>query len=186
MEAATADGGGLAPSPIVRGSPERLKDLMEQYQQAHVQGVASAAGCVISDPRIDEGVDLFLTHRADQHRDDKVARLEVQLKATAHELSAGGAQISVSMKRKRYNYFRTPNPTIPKIVVIMHLPEKQDDWLRIGKDYTKVHYGAYWVNLDGLPETDAQSIVVSAPTANRFTDIELCKMMLRIGRGGKP
>ncbi|MGV0715903.1 DUF4365 domain-containing protein [Mycolicibacterium sp. XJ662] len=184
MGATTAGAGGL--SPVVRGSPERLKDLMEQYQQAHVQGVASAAGCVVSEPRIDEGVDLILTHKANQHRDDKVARLEVQLKATAHELSADGSRISVSMKKDRYNYFRTPSPIIPKIVVIMHLPKKQDDWLSLGKDYTQVHYGAYWVNLEEKPETDAPTITVSAPTANKFTDVELCKMMVRIGQGGKP
>lgn len=159
---------------------------MEQYQQAHVQGVASAAGCVISEPRVDEGVDLVLTHRADQHRDDKRARLEVQLKATAHNLSADGSTISVSMKKNRYNYFCTPNPIIPKIVVIMHLPREQEDWLKVGGDHTQVHYGAYWVNLDGQPTTDAITITVSAPTANRFTDIELCKMMVRIGQGGKP
>jgi hypothetical protein len=100
------ESGEKAPS-CLRGSPERIKDLMEQYQQAYVLSVASAAGCVLSEPRLDEGVDVFLTHRADVHLSDHVARLEIQLKATARKLSADGSRISASVERKRYDYFRS-------------------------------------------------------------------------------
>jgi hypothetical protein len=68
----------------------------------------------------------------------------------------------------------------------MHLPEEQDSWLKLSDDSLHVHHGAYWVNLDGAPEKDQKYITVSAPTTNKFTDIELCNMMERIGQGGKP
>jgi hypothetical protein len=90
------------------------------------------------------------------------------------------------MRRKRYDYFRSLNPAVRKIVVIMHLPEEQDLWLKLGEDCLHVHHGAYWVNLDGAPDKDQNYITVSAPTTSKFTDIELCNMMERIGQGGKP
>lgn len=163
---------------------------MERFQLAYIRGVAAASGVVVSEPEIDDGIDVNLTHKSTEHtaKDDLTARLEVQLKATGVRFSADGSRVSASMRMDRYDYFRTHEPSLPKIVVIMHLPRLQDEWVRETKDSIELFHLAYWVNLSGLPAGDPsnETITVSASTSNVFSDYSLCAMMARIGKGGFP
>lgn len=58
--------------------------MMESLQISYVCAVAAAAGCGIRSIEIDEGVDIVLTHISANHTaiSDRVARLEIQMKAT--------------------------------------------------------------------------------------------------------
>ena len=159
---------------------------MEAFQESYVRAVIAASGAVLGVPGIDEGVDLTLTHRADVHGDDGVARLEIQLKSTADASNIKDAHVSASMSAARYNYFRTPNPTIPKIVVILALPSVVDDWLLASHDELLIRHCCYWVNLAGEPAISTASTTVHAPRANIFDDHALCAMMERVGQGGAP
>ncbi|MEU2254445.1 DUF4365 domain-containing protein [Nocardia xishanensis] len=171
---------------VLRGSPSRKTDLMEAFQEAYVRAVAAAAGCVVvGRPEIDEGVDIILSHTSNQHRAGK-ARLEIQMKATATALSADGSSISARIGRNRYDYFRTDDPAVSKIVVIMHIPRLQDDWLYLTDDALMLRHRSYWVSLHGYPATTTDSVTVAAPCSNKFDDIALCEMMEKVGRGGRP
>ena len=56
----------LLPSrPPIRGLPHRKTNFMEQFQLNYVRAVAAAAGCLSGDSSIDDGIDLFLCHKAD-------------------------------------------------------------------------------------------------------------------------
>jgi hypothetical protein len=178
----------LLPSrPPLRGSPKRHTDLMEALQASYVRAVAAAAGCVIAGkPEIDEGVDIVLTHTADAHQAEHVARLEIQMKSTSDFDGASNDYISASMTRKRWNYFCTSDPTIDKIIVIMFIPRDQQDWTIASHDTLSVRHCAYWVNIAGEPETAQDHITIKAPTSQIFDDVALCDMMERIGQGGKP
>lgn len=174
----------------LRGSPSRYKNHMEQFQLGYIRSIAAASGVVVSEPVIDEGIDVFLTHRSEEHtaKDDGAARLEVQLKSTGVRFSADGSRVSASMRMDRYDYYRTADPVLPKIVVIMHVPKLQDEWIRETTDSLQLHHLGYWVNLSGLPAGDPENETktVSALTSNIFTDHTLCAMMARIGKGEQP
>ena len=174
-----------APLPaIVRGSPKRISDLKEAYEEGWVRAVAAASGVVVARPDIDEGIDLYLTHRSQLHVGGEPARLEVQLKAT--ETSANNTGFSVQIERDRYDYLRLPNPAIKKILIVMSVPRSQDDWVHATDRRSRIRHSAYWVNLDGAPATTAAKPSVTAPRSQRFDDRALCEMMVRIGQGGKP
>ncbi|WP_249645125.1 DUF4365 domain-containing protein [Nocardia sputi] len=178
--------GPARPASILRGSPSRRTDLMEAFQEAYVRAVAAAAGCVVvGRPEIDEGVDIVLSHTSNRHRAGR-ARLEIQMKATATALAADGASINARITRNRYDYFRTDDPAVAKIVVIMHVPKLQDDWVYLSDDALVVRHRAYWVSLCGFPATSSADITVSAPCSNTFDDITLCKIMERVGKGDRP
>jgi len=170
----------------VRGSPKRYTDFMEAFQEAYVRSVAAAAGCVIGRPEIDEGIDLSLTHRAENHNGDGVARLEVQMKATAVSMPQDCAFVSSSISRDRHNYFCSENPTVPKIVVIMVMPKNPANWLDATSEALLLRNCAYWVNLEGNSEVATNKVTIKAPTSQPFTDVALCGIMDRIGKGDKP
>ncbi|PZF09194.1 DUF4365 domain-containing protein [Curtobacterium sp. MCPF17_011] len=158
---------------------------MEALQGAYVRSVAAASGAGISVPEIDEGIDYVLTHRADSHLFD-TARLEMQLKSTTRESNANSNTISVQLTKKRYDYLRTPDPTVPKILVMMTVPAKQADWIHADHDRLHVRHASFWLNLEGFPASTAKNPTVSVPIHQIFDDIALCAMMSRIGQGGKP
>ena len=172
----------------LRGSPSRESQFKEQLQDGYLHAVCAAAGCGMSYTKLDEGVDWTLTHRSSLHTasTDGVARLEMQLKATSKPIRDG--VISASMSKDRYDYYRTVDPSVHKVVVVMSVPTNQAHWIYARTKGLMLHRCAYWVNLAGAPPiaNGAQSITVKAPLENVFNDISLCSMMERIGTGGKP
>lgn len=175
------DVANIAAPPVVRGSSTRDTEMMESFQEAYVRGVAAAAGCVVyGKPEIDEGVDIVLTHRADIHLiGDKTAHLEIQMKSSADGPIENGEYISATLRRSRYDDFRAENITVNKIVVILHMPENQEEWVTLGDTALSLHHLAYWVNLQGLPaiaDPEQKSITVRAPTSQYFDDVALCRI----------
>ncbi|BCO46431.1 DUF4365 domain-containing protein [Mycobacterium intracellulare] len=187
--AAAQEGEDVLPA-VVRGSPSRIDEMMEAFQEAYVRGVAAAAGCVVGAPEIDEGVDVTLTHTSDIHlRDDKKAHLEVQMKSSAYGPIENGQFVSTSLKRARYDEFRAVDVAVHKIIVILHMPVLQEDWLTVGADALHLHHRAYWVSIRGMPpipNAQQASFTVRAPTVQVFDDITLCHIMQRIGQKGAP
>lgn len=175
-------------APLLRGSPSRESEFKEQLQDGYLHAVCAAAGCGMSYTKLDEGVDWSLTHRSPQHSasTDGVARLEMQLKATTKPINDGF--ISASMSRARYDYYRVIDPSVHKIIVVMSVPSNPAHWIFARHKGLMLHRCAYWVNLAGMPEiaTSAESITIKAPLENVFNDVSLCRIMERIGEGGKP
>lgn len=188
---AVATGEGQAPSPaqppVLRGSEKRITDLMEAFQESYVRGVAAASGCVIvGKPEIDEGIDLMLSHRHESHQKDKFALLQIQMKASAEGLVENGKFVKTSLRNDRYELFSHDDPSIHRIVVILHIPENQADWLRVTKKALLLHHRAYWVSIQGQPASTADRVTVKAPATQVFDDLALCRIMAKIGQGGAP
>ncbi len=181
-------GPAAAPTPVLRGSPQRRSDFKEQLQLGYIGAIAAAAGCVLSTPFIDEGIDLTATHRSDAHTypSDNVARLEIQLKATASFVGVESDHVSVTMRRDRWDYYRTFHNTLDKIVVILSLPEGPDGWTMADHDSLSIYHCAYWVNVANEPVSDLVRPIVKAPKTQIFDDVALCEIMQRIGQGGRP
>ena len=160
---------------------------MEQLQEGYVRAVAAAAGCVVSKPEIDEGIDLVLTHKSQAHwLTDKKARLEVQLKATSQQDALANGSIRAEIDGHRFNELAVANPTVHKIVVVMLIPQLQEHWTYARAKGLTIHRCAYWVNLADLPPVTAKTTTVAAPTSQVFDDVTLCGIMQRIGSGGQP
>lgn len=170
---------------ILRGSPKRLSNFKEQLQESYVRAVAAAAGCVVSAPGVDEGVDLQLTHRSSSHLHGTAA-LELQLKATERYSGTDPDYFDVVLGRDNFDFFRYETPTVHRVVVVMNLPRSVDDWLSASHDHLRVHHAAYWVSIRGREASDAQNVTVRVPRTQVFDDVALCNIMARIGQGGAP
>lgn len=170
----------------LRGSPERISNFKEKFQEGYVRAVASAAGCnVIGNPEIDEGIDISLSHKSEFHQISDV-RLDIQMKASSRIIQPDDSFITTRLSRKRFEQLAIPNPTINKIVLIMALPESQEDWVRASQEKLELYHAMYWVNLAGLPHSGSESVMIKAPLTQVFDDVALCGIMTRIGRGGTP
>lgn len=171
--------------PVIRGLPTRPTNLMELFQLSIVEATAAAAGCNVSSPKIDNGIDVDLTHEFPNQED---AMVRVQLKAVTSGWNTDRTSISAKLSRKRYDQMRRPAPRLRRILVVMDLPASQADWIKQRSPYTIAKHGCYWINLDGAApfQGNGDVVTVSVPATNVFDDVALCQMMARIRADGAP
>lgn len=89
MAIAQPERGGLLPE---RTAPSRgslaTTACMETLQVGYLHAVAAAAGCSLSQPFPDNGIDWHVSHSAPGHTVDDEVTIKVQLKAT-YQLAPG-------------------------------------------------------------------------------------------------
>ncbi|MFE6477028.1 DUF4365 domain-containing protein [Streptomyces rochei] len=207
MAIAQPERGGLLPE---RTAPSRgslaVTACMETLQVGYLHAVAAAAGCSLSQPFPDNGIDWHVSHSAPGHTVDDEVTIKVQLKATyqlapnppARRPPPPSTERGVPPPRHTGRFFsftldndhlaklaRTP-VSVHKILVVMIVPRSQDQWLRAGHDRLDLRHCCYWTNLAGHPITGRRRTTVRIPTARIFDDRALCEIMTRVGTGGKP
>ncbi|MDI9885674.1 MULTISPECIES: DUF4365 domain-containing protein [Streptomyces] len=160
---------------------------METLQVGYLHAVAAAAGCSLSQPFPDNGIDWHVSHSAPGHTVDDEVTIKVQLKAT-YQLAPHppGPAFSFTLDNEHLvKLARTP-VSVHKILVVMIVPRTRDEWLRAGHDRLDLRHCCYWTNLAGHPVTGRRRTTVRIPTSRIFDDRALCEIMTRVGTGGRP
>ncbi|MFB7867811.1 MULTISPECIES: DUF4365 domain-containing protein [unclassified Streptomyces] len=191
MALAQPESGGL---PTQRADPLRgslaTTACMETLQVGYLHAVAAAAGCSLSQPFPDNGIDWHVSHSAPGHTVDDEVTVKVQLKCTyqipPRRPVADPGTFSFTLDNEHLvKLARTP-VAVHKILVVMLVPRDQGDWLRAGHDRLDLRHCCYWINLAGHPVTGRRRTTVRIPTARIFDDRALCEIMARVGVGGRP
>ncbi|MGW6459895.1 DUF4365 domain-containing protein [Streptomyces sp. NPDC055078] len=184
-------GGGLLPQrpSVVRGALATTA-CMETLQVGYLHAVAAAAGCSLSQPFPDSGIDWHVSHSSAGHLVDDEVTIKVQLKCTyqipPHRAGSGFPHFSFVLDNEHLvKLARTP-VAVHKILVVMLVPRTQDEWLRAGHDRLDLRHCCYWTNLAGHPVTGRRRTTVRIPTSRIFDDRALCEIMSRVGAGGRP
>lgn len=162
-----------------------LNTQKEEFSYAYIYAVTAAAGYsfqIAPRPLDAEGVDVILTGLG-ASRSTRRPRLDVQIKCTSRNL-LDREIIRYPLEVKNYEELRLENPFVPRILIIILVPESQEDWLRQSQQELCLRYCGYWVSLRGLPPTQNQNTVtVQIPTQNIFNRDTLKTLMQRIESG---
>jgi len=111
--------------------------------------------------------------------------LKLQLKCTSREV-IDGDYIRYALKVKNYNDLRR-NALVPRILVVVLVPENLEDWLQQSEAELCMRNCAYWMSLRGQPETqNIANVTVSLPRSNQFTVPALKSMIQSISEGSLP
>ena len=112
------------------------------------------------------------------------AALELQLKATVNLGVPKDGYFRFPLKRRNYDLLRIETQT-PRLLVVLDLPSKKDQWVTITEDELVLRRRAYWLNLKGYEETENLSIItVRIPTKNVF-DVENLQSLMEQSREGR-
>jgi uncharacterized protein DUF4365 len=163
-----------------------LSRQQEQFSIAWVHSIASVAGYSVEEVKVDiDSVDLTITQFGNGDQYPLIESLKVQLKCTySHAPKKNG--IHYPLKIKNYNDLRRECMN-PRILVVLHVPETVDKWLKHAPRTILLHHCAYWVSLRGMPPTgNNETINVIVPSSQRFTVSELKQLMSTIAQGNKP
>jgi hypothetical protein len=167
-------------------------DENEQKQQlsvAYLHAVASAAGYACHTPAVDDdSVDRVIVARGwvDQAAVHYSPRIDVQLKAlTRRPLTTSEAFFSYALKKKNYDDLRPEEPMVPRLLVVLLLPEAPSDWVSQGDRRLVIRYATYYLSLCGSPERKdvKYKVSVNIPRKQLLSVNNLRRLMAQASRG---
>ncbi len=157
---------------------------MEQFSRAWVHAVASVAGFSIFQPSVDDdSIDIGFAKKG-AGGTYRSPRIEAQLKCTSGALAKGDS-IKFPLKLKNYNDLRSPNVLVPRVLIVIRVPENLDESFEQTDDSLTLKHCGHWVSLRGfpVPKNDTTE-TVHIPLKNKFDVQALKKMMSSIEKNG--
>lgn len=165
----------------------KLNDLKAAFSHAYVRAVAHAAGYFVQEANREmdgDGVDLTLFARG-QNGLCRSPRLDVQLKSTAAPVASD--PFSFPLPVKNYDELRDQNYQVPRILVVLVVPEAAADWISATEAELTLRHCAYWTSLRGANSTSNNTTVtIQIARSAVFHVAELTGIMNRISQGRSP
>lgn len=155
----------------------------EQFSNAYLQAVAPVAGYWLTKPPVDDdSVDWIVGGRG-AGGTLRRPRVEVQLKCTARDILYQH-DLRFPLSRKNYDDLRDPDLTLPRLLVVVLVPEQIDDWLAQTEAALVLRVCGYWVSLRGAPPRSSAStnVTVRIPRAQILDVAALQTLMARVSR----
>jgi hypothetical protein len=158
----------------------------EQYSYAYIRAVASVAGFSCTKPEVDDdSIDMTIAKRGGNGT-IRSPRVDAQVKCSAADI-VGLFTVDFSLKLKNYDELRSEDVLVPRILIVVVVPEQLDEWLGHSETEMSMRHCGYWTSLRGAPASpNSTSHTVNLPRTQFFTYQELAAMMARIGNGGMP
>ena len=155
----------------------------EQFSRAYVHAIASAAGFGVSVPTVDEdSVDLQIGGRILDGLLPLRPRIDVQMKCTAEEIRRDD-QLIYPLRAKNYNQLNATNVLVPRLLVVVLVPESEDEWLLHSEHELIMRRCGYWIALTGREDTvNSSTVSVAIPRTNVLDVAGLRGLMTRAGR----
>jgi len=160
------------------------QNIESELSYAYLHAIAGKAGmsCSIGTRHDDgEGVDAIVNYRGKlDHSYLTHIQLNIQLKATIKKpiINENNTFSYFFQGIKRYDKLRTEDSQIYKLLVVLFLPENQDEWLKCTPDELVLKNAAYWVNLYGAPQTTNDTgITIQIPKEHLLTPDGLIKLV---------
>lgn len=150
---------------------------------AYLHTICAKCGFTLSEPRIDnDSVDVFVNANG-KISDESILHspmIHVQLKATT-DWELKGDSISFFLKEKNYEDLRA-NCVVPKLLIILCLPESESDWVSHSPDELILRKCAYWTSLKGFPKSTTVSGGATVYLKEMFTPDLLIDTLLKISK----
>lgn len=157
----------------------------EEFSYAYVYAVASAAGCICqrtTTPLDKLGVDLIITGIAEQSLPN-FPILYIQVKCTSRNILNENS-LRYPLNIKNYEELSANNTYPPRIIIVVTVPDRPNNWLEQTEAELCLKRCAYWISLKGAAPTDnKETVTISIPRTNIFSADALTTIMQRIATG---
>jgi len=158
----------------------------EQFSNAYLCAVAAAAGFQISKPEPDIDKTDWVIAAPGPKRTIRSPMVGVQLKCTSREV-LGADRLAFSIDLETYDNLRDPSHMVPKILVVVVVPDDARNWLVHSEQNLALHHCGYWFSLRDMPPSDKETgETIHIPRSQQFTVDAVTGMMERLGAGGLP
>ncbi len=172
--------------------PLSILNIEAELSYSYLHAVAGRAGmcCKKGDSHDDDaGVDAEVSYRGDLgHRYKREQQINVQLKATKkHSGSKPGHLTYFLQGVKRYNDLRANESDIPRLLVVLFLPDQETNWLEVTVEELVLRNAAYWVSLKDAPATQNEyGATIYLPKTNLLTPENLIELVRNAANNALP
>jgi hypothetical protein len=157
----------------------------EALSRAYIAVIAARCGFNCSYRAFDYGVDTAIheiREREGRYSETGIT-LDVQAKSTIGVIVTT-THIQYDLDVLAYNDLRNPPLGNPRILVLLVLPDEEDNWTDQSEDRLEIRHCAYWMSLTRMPATkNKRTIRISIPRANIFSVAALAGLMERVRNG---
>lgn len=158
----------------------------EQFSKAYIQAVAACAGYSWSVPSVDDdSIDMCL-HQTGGRGTIRSPKLDLQIKCVGRE-SPNSNIFSYPIKLKNYNDLRDESVMVPRILVVVVVPDLLPEWLAHSETELSLRRCGYWLSLRGMtPSSNETGQTIHMSRQQQFNITALQAIMDRISNGGLP
>lgn len=167
--------------------------MEEELSLAYLHAVCARAkiSCVKAERALDnDGIDATLKARFPEATFPQLedCHLEVQMKATRKPAEIEGSCYSYWVQgHKRYESLRNDRRQLARIIVVLYLPEDENEWLLHSDEQLILRRCAYWASLSGAPSvTTTSGARIAIPMTQRLSPVALEQLMFDISLGIEP
>ena len=161
-------------------------EIEAELSYAYLHAVASRIGaaCQAGTRQFDNaGIDATVLIIRDLGTPLTEHVLHVQLKATINRKPEIDGHIPYSLDIEQYDKLRGKSATFERILVVLFLPESEDNWLDHSVNELVLRNCAYWVSLRGAEESNnTRSQTVYIPVKQVFSPDGLLDIFKKLAR----
>jgi hypothetical protein len=160
----------------------------EALCRAFIHAIAARAGMSVSLPNADFGIDMTLSDiiNLNGHFLESGTKIDVQAKSVVQREGVIDS-VRYDLDIRAYNALRLTSVAVPRILVVLVLPQDERDWSSQSEDELVLRRCAYWLSLKARPPVaNRRSIRVTIPRRNVFSAAGLHGMIDRLKRGEEP
>ena len=162
----------------------------EDLSRAYVQAIAARARLNLSvhidDRSHDYGIDgtFHQVQYVRNRRKESGFKLDFQLKACKNAQVSDG-MIKYDLESETYNNLidRDKNGGTPVILLLLVLPDREEDWLEFTEDELILRKCCYWKRISGNHTKNSTSIRIEIPSKNRLTPEILTALIEKVAKG---
>lgn len=135
-----------------------IEEQKQQFSVAVARAVAAVCGLAYATPETDEdSIDATIALRGGGGT-VRSPKLDVQLKCSSI-VNSSSDEMSYALKIKNYNELRAADVMVPRILVVVLVPDGLMEWMHWTEHHLMLKKCAYWLSLRGMPETANTSSV---------------------------
>ena len=155
--------------------PMPSSQIQEQLSLAYVRSVIFDAGCNVSFPAVDRGIDG--TIEAPRGGMNKV---DFQIKSTTRQLELDDGNIMYDLRVENYNQLIVSDDA-PRVLILYLMPSEREEWISQSENELCLRNCAYWASLMGRRlSRNRYTKRVEVPLANIFSSDGLSDMFSQL------
>jgi hypothetical protein len=163
-----------------------LNEQKQQFSHAFVRAVVARCGLAYAVPETDDdSIDATLALRGGSGT-VRSPKLDLQLKCTA-SITLTPTHLPFALPIKNYNELRPINVQVPRILVVVLVPDDITKWMDCKEAEFALRQCAYWASLRGLPDTTNTTTETVHLARNQvFDPMQLDAIFARLKLGQLP
>ncbi len=135
----------------------------------------------------DYGIDVSLRAigREGSRHWDAGTQIDVQMKSTGNA-HVSESEVRYDVEVRAYDFLRI-KATVPRILVLLVLPDEEERWFGQSVEELVLRHCAYWFSLREMaPTTASSSVRIAIPRTQVFSPTAIHAMMERVSQRGQP